>query len=188
MQDGKAPADANVVSNQIGHLLKDHPTEAEVFRGKCDSLSLLKQTADSLIDVYVYGDKKYLGDEQMISISFIGNDTASSSSERVIHRIAFPSATHTFTKTTHIIKESNKEASSFNVEMKPEFQALLDAADVSPYGHQKETVVNPNVRKAKHIPADRIAEIRGFKVEDIVDEVKTILFPQESKVVAKVSD
>ena len=177
----------DAVSEQIDHLLEDHPTEAEVFRSKCDSLSLLKQTADGLLDTYVYGDTKYLAEKTM-TLSFIGNDTGSSSSERVIHRIDFPSATHTFTKTTRMIKVSYNEEPDFDVEMKPEFQALLDAAEVSPYGHQKETVVNPNVRKAKHIPADRIAEIRGFKVEDIVDEVKTILFPQESKVVAKVSD
>ncbi len=177
----------DAVSEQIDHLLEDHPTEAEVFKSKYDSLSLLKHTADGLLDTYVYGDTKYLP-EKTITLSFIGNDTSSSSSERVIHQIDFPSASHTFTKTNRMIKVSYEEEADFDVEIKPEFQALLDAAEVSPFGHQKETVVNPNVRKATHIPADRIAEIRGFKVENIVDEVKTILFPQEPKVVAKVSD
>jgi hypothetical protein len=178
------------VTEAIEQMMDEHP-ECEIFPGKYDSLSLLKQTFDGLLDTYVYGDVESFANPPGITITFATDTGASSSSSSSstggVQRIHLPSPTHTYSKSDRMLKMSkSSEVSDYDVQLKPEFEALLQAAEVSPFGLNKETVVDNTVRRAKHLPAEKILDISGFRVEDIVDQVKTVLFPQEPNVVAKV--
>ncbi len=72
--------------------------------------------------------------------------------------------------------------------MNPDYEQLLEASEVSPFGHNAKTVIDPTVRKASHIPADRITAIEGLDLDPIVESVRLKLFPQETKIQAKVRD
>eukprot|EP01031_Cornospumella_fuschlensis_P034647 gene34647-41959_t len=66
-----------------------------------------------------------------------------------------------------------------------ELKVLLDASEVSPFGHGKETKIDPSVRKARHIPADRIVDVQGIDLDAIVQKAKDVLFTSEDNVTAQ---
>ena len=68
-----------------------------------------------------------------------------------------------------------------------EFAALLKAAEISPFGHGKITKINPTVRNALHVPANRISAVRGFNIDAILEEVRAKLFPNETSITAEVN-
>jgi hypothetical protein len=125
-----------------------------------------------------------------------GNPDAEGETERIQDEeveISFPSPIYLYEVGTNFLAEfddSFEAKESFRelkLTMNPSYQMLLDASEISPFGHQSQTVIDPTVRKARHIPAERITDIEGFDLDEIVDNVRRKLFPQESKIQAKVS-
>ncbi len=106
--------------------------------------------------------------------------------------IGFPSQVYSSEETGkfHIRLKSDYRNSLFKkltLTMNPDYKKLLEASEVSPFGHNAETVIDPTVRKASHIPADRITKIEGVDLDEIVESVRLKLFPHENKIEAKVS-
>ncbi len=122
-----------------------------------------------------------------LTISYQGTDGRNT--------ISFPSPVYTFTETDKYLIEFDPKSKRQNAEnfreltltMNPPYKQLLDAAEVSPFGHNSETVIDPTVRKASHIPADRIAAIEGLDLDSIIESVRLKLFPYEPRIQAKVT-
>jgi hypothetical protein len=65
------------------------------------------------------------------------------------------------------------------------YETLMKLAEVSPFGHGKETKVDSSVRRAYHIPGAKIRGIEGLQLQEIVDEVRTTLYPEPGQIDAE---
>jgi hypothetical protein len=71
--------------------------------------------------------------------------------------------------------------------MSQEYMDLLDAAIPSPFGIGNETKYDESIRKAMHIPAERIVGISYIRMPSILEKFKQVLFPEEENIYLKVS-
>ncbi len=109
--------------------------------------------------------------------------------------ISFPSPMYHFEESDKMLinlklnptRTNTDDFRELKLTMNPLYKQLLDVAEVSPFGHNSKTVFDRTVRKASHIPADRITAIEGLDLDSIVEKVRAKLFPNETKIEAKVS-
>ena len=143
-----------------------------------EGLRELRNAALALEDRFQYSEKRTL---KSCAVKYLDKENNE-------HQIQFPLSTHrVLPKRTD---ETDDTEIPYELAMNEDFRTLLGAADKSPFGHYKETVYDDNVRKAKHIEASRILEVKldnDDVLEGIKQRIHTCLFPLETGIEMKVS-
>jgi hypothetical protein len=83
------------------------------------------------------------------------------------------------------VGEKNEERKIVNIKKTDLYEALLKQAEVSPFGHGKETKIDSSVRDAHQIPASKIESIKGLPLQEILDEVRQTLVPGVEQIQAE---
>ena len=191
------------IPKQIRSLLSiNHVEQQTLLNGKALLLHL-KDAFDGLQDSFFAGGVlSFIPPQQQVA-RYQSFETEEQSQQVIVklsyrtidgtteNTIGFPSQVYSSEETGkfHIRLKSDYRNSLFKkltLTMNPDYKKLLEASEVSPFGHNAETVIDPTVRKASHIPADRITKIEGVDLDEIVESVRLKLFPHETEIEAKV--
>lgn len=126
------------------------------FPSQEKAIEHLVKAVVGLEDSFAIGDQV---DVSGLSLTFAGADGSP-------QRLAFP--------LTPYVKTADSKAV-----VSAEMATLIRASTPSPFGEGNQTRTDPKVRRACHVPADRILSIDGLPLERILAEVREQLFPWE---------
>lgn len=130
-----------------------------------DEMFRLGAAMYGLEDTFAFGNKIELASN--IEIDYANEKTGD------IETLSLPARMHTYNEESKVTEPTLA------------FQKLMDSCEDSPFGHGNVTCHDHRVRKAMHIPASRIINIRGFDPNSILSDIHRTILPGESGIRAE---
>lgn len=152
----EAAGDVQMAAHENEENEEEEEEEEEGFGSQDEAIEAIVDAVQSLDDPFAIGSIRTVG---QITIRFLGLDGEE--------------------KTLQLPQAPYVKQADGSLNLSPQFQDLLQIAVESPFGQGQVTKTDPNVRKARHIPPERILGIEGFNASMLLHTIQAQLFPHE---------